>query len=127
VPGLDVVCFWPAAYFNTLTRSIVTSAPPVIIFVEDREQSVEMCVIVNHLNQHRQIGRELDETRRVNHAAGSKSRRGMHHGRTGEPLRAHAFEQRTRQRLVLQRSDSPKKARTSDCSSRIRMALSLCK
>jgi hypothetical protein len=30
-PGLDVVCFWPAAYFNTLTRSIVTSAPPVII------------------------------------------------------------------------------------------------
>ena len=29
--GLDVVCFWPAAYFNTLTRSIVTSAPLVII------------------------------------------------------------------------------------------------
>ena len=56
-----------------------------------------MLVVVDDLDQYRQVRRELDETRRVDHAAGTKPRNAMDNRGTGESFRAKAFEQRARE------------------------------
>src|SRR5580693_4625114 len=66
--------------------------------VEDGQELVDVFLVVDHLDDDRQVSREVDEARRVDDARGPEAGDAMKHRRAGEALPAQALEDRPVQR-----------------------------
>jgi hypothetical protein len=69
--------------------------------VEDREQTIDMLLIVYDLDHYRQVRRQLDQAGRVNHAVRAETGDSMNDRRASKAFRAQSFEERASQRRVM--------------------------
>jgi hypothetical protein len=69
--------------------------------VKDRDQTIDVRLIVNDLDHDWQICGQLDQAGRMNDAVRAKPCDAMHDGRTGKSLSAETLQQRSRQRRAM--------------------------
>lgn len=61
--------------------------------VQDGKQSIDMRLIVDNLDEDRQIRGQLEQARGVDHAAGTKASHATNHRRAGEPFCTQSIQQ----------------------------------
>jgi hypothetical protein len=69
--------------------------------VEDRQQSVDMRLIINDLDQHGQIAREFDEARGVNYTVRAESGHAVDDRRAGKAFTAQPLQQDAMERCMM--------------------------